>query len=194
MTGKVSKKILQDAEKEAAKIVAEAKEKAGSILEEAQKEANKIKEGAKKEAEEARKREEERILTIQRLEQNKKILELKRDVLDSVFEETRKELLNWKSQRYVDFMIKKLTHCLSSGDELVIPGKLHSTSFRKQLDKLKKERNLKFDIASEDGDFDFGFVVKKERTEIRYTDRDIIEEMKEEMDVELARRLFGNTE
>ncbi len=195
MQGKVSKKIIQDAEKEASRILEQARKEADEILRSAQEKASRIKEEAERTGEEMKKREEERLLTIEKLEEKKNLLAMKREVLDKVFAEALEGLKNWKVQRYVDYVAKKIILAISTGDEIVIPGRLHSNALRKQLDKIKRDRNLKFEVTKEDGDFDFGFVIKRERTEVKFTGEDIVDELKDKIELEVARRLFaGNTD
>ena len=195
MQGKVSRKIIQDAEKEASNILEQAKKKADEILKSAQKKAQRIKEEAEKSGEGMKKREEERLVTIEKLEEKKMLLTMKREVLNRVFEEALEDMKNWKVQRYTDFIVKKIILAISTGNELVVPGRLHSNALRKQLDKIKRDRNLKFEVAKEDGDFDFGFVIKRERTEVKFTGEDILDELRDRIEIEVARRLFaGDTD
>jgi len=195
MQGKVSRKIIQDAEKEASNILEQAKKKADEILKSAQKKAQRIKEEAEKSGEGMKKREEERLLTIEKLEEKKMLLTMKREVLNRVFEEALEDMKNWKVQRYTDFIVKKIILAISTGNELVVPGRLHSNALRKRLDKIKRDRNLKFEVAKEDGDFDFGFVIKRERTEVKFTGEDILDELRDRIEIEVARRLFaGDTD
>jgi len=195
MQGKVSRKIIQDAEKEASNILEQAKKKADEILKSAQKKAQRIKEEAEKSGEGMKKREEERLVTIEKLEEKKMLLTMKREVLNRVFEEALEDMKNWKVQRYTDFIVKKIILAISTGNELVVPGRLHSNALRKRLDKIKRDRNLKFEVAKEDGDFDFGFVIKRERTEVKFTGEDILDELRDRIEIEVARRLFaGDTD
>ena len=191
MPGKVAKKILHDAEKESGRILEEARERADELIREANESAQRIREEAEKKGEDLRKREEERLVTMERLEEKKQLLAMKREILDSIFAQVLEDLKVWKAKRYVDYIVKKIVHVISTGEELVVPGKLHSNTLRKQLAKIKRDRNLKFEVAKEDGDFDFGFIVKRGRIGIRFTGDDIVSELKDRLELDVARRLFA---
>lgn len=191
MEGKVSKKIISEAEKEANKIKKDAREEADRIIKEAKEKAETIISEGNKRAESLLQQEKERLIGIERLEEKKKILEEKREIFENVFVEALEEFKKWNKDRYVGFISRWVLKNLEKGDETLLVGKLHQKDVIDKLNELKKEKNLRFTISTENS-IELGCIIESGRKRILITPDSIKETLMEILDRKIVRVLFGN--
>ena len=109
---KIREKILKDAKSDAEKIIQEAKNKTEEILSQSTKRVKEIERETENLSKDAKQREMERRSSEARMQSRKAILQEKRKIIDSVFDEAKKRLLSLNKDKYINFlsiMIKEET-------------------------------------------------------------------------------------
>lgn len=188
---KVKDKILHDAEKEYERIINDAKKQVEKIISDANQKKDQMINEALVQKEKIIKNEAERKKIFEEVEENKRILIKKKEILDEVFNNIKKRMLGWNETKYIDFIIKNLSSFISSEKDELIIGKIHSKKLRKAIEKYSKNKGLKFTLSNEDGDFEFGFIVNRKKIQSRFTLDDIIEEIKENKGAMIVEEIFG---
>ena len=189
---KIRAKILSDAKTEADKILQEAKFRAEEILKQATNRAGEIEKETGVIAKDAKRKELERRLSEARMQNRKKLLQEKRRIIDSVFDEAKKRLLSLKKSEYISF-IAKITKKEVKGDNLVFilakrdVNRFSKGVFKEILEKLHFKETIRF----EKDDFDGGCILKKDTYEFNATIDTILGRIKERLESELSKTLFA---
>ena len=192
----IIKKIETKTSQEVEKIKQEALEEREKIIKEAKEEANRVKknvmERLKKEAE-AEKR--QRMIRV-RMEERKKLLELKREIMDKLFKRAKEELDDLPREEYLNLLRESLfSHIDSQDEEIVvspqdkewIEGNL-IMELRKGLgERMKKELKVSPELGKEER----GFILRKEGKQVNYTFSALFASLREQLELEVARRLFA---
>jgi len=92
----IKSEIIKEAEEKSREAVEKAREKAAKILSEAKENAERIKQNAKKEASKEAEKIMQTALSSARIEANKRVLKVKREILSRAIEETVAELISGK--------------------------------------------------------------------------------------------------
>ncbi len=190
---KIREKILKDAKSDAEKIIQEAKNKTEEILSQSTRRVKEIEKETENLSKDAKQREMERRLSEARMQSRKVILQEKRKIIDSVFDEAKKRLLSLNKDKYINFlslMIREETK--GENFSFVLAEKdvnrFGETFFKELLKKLNlKETEAKF----EKGNFDGGCIIKKEKYEFNATVDTILGRIKERLESELQKTLFA---
>lgn len=191
-------KIETKASQEVEKIRQEAIEEREKIIKEAEEEADKVKKdivgGVKREAE-AEKR--QRIIRV-RMEERKRALKLKWEIMDRLFRRAKEQLDNLPRKEYLNLLRQSLlSHIDSQGEKIVISPrdkewiKIHLLKeLRENLKgKIKKELRVSTELNGEER----GFILKKEGMQVNCTFSSLFVLLREHLEIEVARRLFGPT-
>lgn len=122
----IKKKIIADAEKERERILEEAENKAAEILENERKAAEIEKERIISQYEEEGKREYNRIITEAKMESRLKLLAVKQEGLDKVFNKAFEALRNPEyygklGKEYKEFLENLICKEAEGGEELILP-------------------------------------------------------------------------
>lgn len=188
---KIREKILKDAKKDAEKIINEAKIKAEEILKEAKKRVKEIEKETEALASEAKRKEMERRLSEARMENRKTLLQEKRRILDSVFEEVKKRLLSLKKSEYINFVARLIKEEMTEDNLAFILAEGDVKRFGKGIfHEILKKLNFKDNTTFKTGIFDGGCILKKEEYEFNATVDTILDRVKERLESELAKTLF----
>lgn len=189
---KIRAKILSDAVTEAEKILQEAKIRAEEILKQATNRAGEIEKETGIIANDAKRKELERRLSEARMQNRKILLQEKRKIIDSVFDEAKKRLLSLKKSEYISF-IAKIIKKEVKGDNLVfILAKRDVNRFGKGVFKeILEKLHFKETIPFEKGDFDGGCILKKDTYEFNATIDTILGRIKDRLESELSKTLFA---
>lgn len=195
-TENITQKILDDAKKRAEEIVSEAEGKVKNILENAHEEAKRIKEKVEKDAEELVKKETTRILSLTELEEKKKILQEKIEILEETFRRALDYFISRSENEYQKIMRGLLIKSVNHGDEEVVVAKSDRNrldqkflnSVNEELRKMGKTGNLK--LTKEFGDFNAGVLLRKDRVEIWCNFEVLLEMLKGDLEIEIAKFLF----
>jgi len=191
MEGKVSKKIISEAEKEANKIKEDARKEADKMIKEAKERAKTIISEGNQKAENLLQQEKERLIGIERLEEKKKILKEKREIFENVFVEALEEFKKWNKERYIGFISRWVLKNLEKEDGTILVGKLHQKEVIDKLNELKKERNLKFTISTE-STIEAGCIIEMGRKRVLITPDSMKEALVERLDSKIVGVLFGD--
>jgi len=188
--GKVSKKILTEAEEKKKKTIQDAEKQAKEILEEAAKKAAGIKNIGKEKAEVVKKRELERNLSIFRMSLKIERLRVKNEIIDELkkFIEGKIKKLDWASE-YKPFIEKLILEMSENKDEEIIVGQLHNENVKSLIKTLnKKEGNFK--INNKKADFEAGIVLEKGNKRMNASLPVLLEESMDELKEDIVKLLF----
>ena len=194
--GNLTSKILKDAEVKRDNILAVAEEEKAKILNKKKDEAKTLEatmlEKAKSEAETRK----ERVISSAELKARNEKLQAKQTVIKEVFEKAVEELCKLGKDEYLKFIKDGVTSLTVTGDENLILNaegqKLVDEAFVKSINdevSAKGKGNIK--LSSTVGNFKGGFILEKDGIEINNTFEALVESMKEEMELEVAKALFN---
>ena len=188
--GKVSKKILTEAEEKKKKTIQDAEKQAKEILEEAAKKAAGIKNIGKEKAEVVKKRELERNLSIFRMSLKIERLRVKNEIIDELkrFIEGKIKKLDWVSE-YKPFIEKLILEMSENKDEEIIVGQLHNENV-KSLIKTLNEKKGNFKISNKKADFEAGIVLEKGNKRMNASLPVLLEESMDELKEDIVKLLF----
>lgn len=195
-TKNITAKILEGAKKKAEEIVAEAESKVRNTLENAREEAKRIDRKSEKDAEELAKKERTRILSLAEMEERRKILREKIEILEETFHQALDHFKSKSESQYQKVMRDLLIRSVNDGDEEVVVAKserdrlnqefLHTVN--EELQKMGKTGNLK--LLEEAGDFNGGILLRKDRVETWCSLRVLLEILRDDLEIEIAKVLF----
>ncbi len=177
----MTNKILEDAKAEVSKIEKSSQKANQEILNSRISEANKIKEkvieDAKEEAEVLKKRLQTEVDLKVR---DEKIL-AKRQVLNKAFETAKDRLKNIDGDRYLSYLKNSLNNINLKGTELLIVPEKFNSLVRESLDNVNVSQNESVES---------GFIIKDGNIIINHSFESLIDFMKEDLEVEIAKILF----
>jgi V/A-type H+/Na+-transporting ATPase subunit E len=194
----ITSKILDDAKHEKARILQEAGAEKTKIIKAAEEQAalarRQILEKAREEADSRRRT----AFIKSQMELKKRILTAKREMLDSVFEKAIEALPSLPSNEYSSFLQKILIQAIVNGNEEVRLNSQESKrlggEFWKQVsDALRasgRKAGLKTVIDDSVAD---GFLIRGEREQIDCRFPTLIGALRQEMETDVARILFGDS-
>lgn len=199
-TKNIKDKILNDAKKRAESIISEAETRVKDILENARKEAENVAKKLEKDAEELAKKEAARILSLAELEERRKILKEKINILEEVFSQALADLKARPKEEYQEIMKGLLVKAVNHGDEEVIVAKSDRDkldekflkSVNEELRKMGKKGDLK--LVGESEDFNGGLLLRKEKIETWCNLEVLLEMLKDDLEIEIAKLLFKPSE
>jgi vacuolar-type H+-ATPase subunit E/Vma4 len=171
-----------------------AEAEAGKIREEYDKKASDLAE--KLTAESHRKAEEEahRLIVNEQLELRKKLLEEKREILDSFFEQARIKIEDMPGEKYIGFIRKVIVERAITGKEEISVAsgqvKLYPDDF---VDSLNKElgKGGAFRMSGPSDEFSWGVVLREGKRVIDLSLETMFGQVKEEMEPRIAGLLFS---
>ena len=176
------REIQEKAEAEAARIKDEYSEKVGRLKEE-------LKRKAKSRAAE----EERRLVVSEQLELRKIILYKKREILGELYEEACGRVGSLPEGEYLELLRALiLRNAISGKEEIIVPGgqkELFTPSFVGSLDEAFPGGGG-FSLVKENGEFAWGVVLREERRVVDLTLGVLFEQLKENVEPEIAALLF----
>ena len=193
----LTSKILKDAEERKNRILAAAEDEKANILEKKNNSAKSLEatmlDKAKSEAQ-ARK---ERVISGALLQARNEKLKAKQGMLKEVFEKSIEELCNLSKDEFIAFVKNSILSLDVIGDEKLI---LNEEGKRIVNEDLIKEINMELalkgkkgevTINSETRNFNGGFILERQGIEINNTFKALVNSLKDELEFEVARELFG---
>lgn len=188
----ITKKIVEDAKAKKEEILSKAnsdKEKTiNNKVNEAKAEETLIIERAKREASTKK----ERMLSNAALTVRNNKLEAKQTIISNVFESALEELCKMNEEEYKNFIVNTIASLSINGDENII---LNETGKKLVDETLLNEINSKLKgnlkVSDEVRNFRGGFIIEKNGVEINNTFEALVDSMKEDLEFEVARVLFG---
>lgn len=188
----IKKKVSQEVEK----IRQEANKEREEILRKAEKEANKTKDEIISRAKEEAERERQRNLMKTRSEERKNTLALKRELMDKTFAQAKEGLYSLSEEEYLEWSRKFLLSNIDSGDEEIIISPRDMDLMKGILaegleknPKIKDRNEIKLSARLDEKEK--GFIIRKEGIQIDYTFSSFFSSLKNELEIEVAKRLFG---
>jgi len=191
----VIKKILGDAQAEAAKIGAQAAEREAAEKARAEEEAAHFKKETEAIAEKAAADEMSQRLAVARMEAAKEYLTGKAAIVDEVFAEARGAIEKLPDNEYRDLMTRLMLASIEGGDEQVIAGKDNARIDQKLIDKvnatLKGQGKGNLTLSEEKHSFGGGFLLKHGKVRTNVTLDVLVQQARKDLEIELARDLFA---
>jgi V/A-type H+-transporting ATPase subunit E len=192
----VVQKILSEAEAEASKILDEARAKAAEQGSQLDSEVADFEAKTHQLAVEASEDKLQRMLAGARMDNAKRLLGAKVEILNDVFDRCKKAVNDLSDERYLSWAMTTIKQIVESGDEEVIVGKdekrINGGFIKKVNDQLGDGFKGNLKLSAEKGDFSGGFVLSHGKVQINATTDVIIDDLRESMQIELAQTLFGS--
>ena len=136
------------------------------------------------------------ILAAARMDTAKKLLALKRNLLDQVFTKAKTQMISMPDDQYKDSMKKLMIKAVETGDEEVIVDKNEKRIDEKFIQMInsqlgtKLKNNLK--LSEQRQNIDAGFILKRQNIKNNVSLNVLIDQAKKELEIQLAKDLFGN--
>ncbi|AOR24206.1 V-type ATP synthase subunit E [Clostridium taeniosporum] len=190
----LTSKIVKDSEDKKRIILSEAEEKKNRIIAKKQEKAASEEKIIMEKAETEAVSRKERIISSAELQVRNEKLKSKQTVISEVFKTTIEELCNISSDDFRDFVKTVILNTDISGDENLILNeqgkKIIDSDF---ISELNREIGSKGNITLIDktGNFKGGFILEKDGIEINNTFEALVNSLKDEMGLEVARVLFS---
>ncbi|MFH1501706.1 MAG: V-type ATP synthase subunit E [Candidatus Eisenbacteria bacterium] len=186
------------------KIAADADEEAGKILEQARAEADTIAAQGRAKAEAQREKlegaarqraveERNRIITHAKLSSRRDVLTEKQRLIDRVFEDTRKSIVNMGRDEYQRLIASFLEGAAESAECEIIVDPQETRIDQAFLDRIAAGIDgCTFRMSDERRPIGGGFVLKRGRTETNCTLETILRDARERLESEVAKTLFSS--
>jgi V/A-type H+-transporting ATPase subunit E len=184
----IKKRILTDATKKKEKILAEAREKAQEIQKEGEGTAQKQKESIIDKARNEATQKHHTRLTMEKLEARKQQLEEKQKAIDTVFERSLKILS--KYSEYTTLLESMILDVASGGEQLILSPKDHADLGESFLKRVNQKLEGEISLADETHEMTGGFILRTPEMEINESFEEKIRALRDEMEAEVARKLF----
>lgn len=178
----LTKKILEDARKEASLILEEAEGKSNALIrsriEEATEKKNKMIEKAENEASMIK----ERLISSAELIRRDKKLTAKQQLMDIIFNAAKDKLKNLNEEDYVKFLTSSLKDLNLKGTEVIfVPERI----------KDKISSIGLYPSVSSDENIESGFIIKDKDIVLNYEFDALVDFYREDLESEIAKELFG---
>ena len=183
----VSKKILDDADKQKEEIIDSANKKAKEIIKEAEEKKEKIISDAKKEASEHYEQvyNMEVYKGIAQMEQ--KVILKKLDLVDKVVEKSKKSLIGSTKKEYLSYIKNILSEIdIKKGSYLI--GNNENVLTYELLDDLMKDNDI--EKSEDEPDFDEGLKIFSGNAEYSISFLKAIESLQEDIVIDIASFIF----
>ncbi len=191
----ITKRILNDAKKEANKMIKKAQAEYEKSLEEEKVLLKEEEKESKSKAKEEAHEEVKRRIALARLEARNKVLQEQQDLLEGVFTKALKKLRNLSDSEYKKVIKKIATEkYIPETDYIIVSKELKSKSLDKFISDLntaikRKGKGLK--VSKEVLPERAGFILKGKEMEVNCTWDVIINSLKEEYSKKVFQILFG---
>jgi len=192
----VIKKILSEANNEAAKIKAEADEKQAAEQSKLAQQLGEYKKQSGILAKKAAEEKKEHLLAAARMDIAKEYLAAKRKILDEVFEKAQEQMQNLRDDEYIRLMTKLMLNAVETGDEEVIVDKNEKRIDQKFIKHINRELGPGFKgnlrLADEKQNLGAGFILRRGKIKTNVSLDVLLERAQKELEIELAKELFEN--
>jgi len=192
----ILKGIDEKVKAEVARIKQEAEEEKEKIIDDALKRAELQKEriisAGKKEIDGEMRR---KLIQVRR-EEKRKTLDLKKKIMDEVFQEAKEKILTINSDEYLSLMKQIIFNNLNQGDEEIIfsprDSKIIDREFVKEVEEFvrSKGKTPKLKFLPELDDNERGFIIRSKDVQINCTVSSLFSALKDKIEIKVARILF----
>jgi len=190
----VTEKILADARAEAARMNQAAAEKEAAEQAEFDRQLTEYRKETERLAHRAAGDKKLHVLAAARMGIAKEHLAEKRKVLDEVFDEARKRLLNLPDDEYRRLCEKLMLSAVETGDEEVIidrnETRIDHALIKEVNRKLAAGRKGGLRLAGEKQDLGGGFVLRRGKIKTNVSLEVLLAQARKELEIELAKELF----
>ena len=192
----VVQKILAEAKAEAEKIVNDAKDKAAEQGDQLDTQIAEFEDKTAQLAKEAAEDKLQRMLAGARMDNGKQLLEAKGEILNDIFEQSRKAVNDLSDERYLAWVTAAMKQAVESGDEEVIIGKDEKRIDEAFISRVNKQLGAGFkgnlSLSSQRADISGGFILARGKVQVNASTDVMIENLKESMQIELSQMLFDS--
>lgn len=185
----IKKRILKDAAQQKEEILAEARTKVEEIRKEGERTTEKRKEAIISKADQEATDERHTVLTMERLEARKQLLTEKQKAIEKAFEKAL-EMLSTHPD-YSEIMETLLLEVARGGEELILSPRDHESLGNGFLKKVNKNLSQTLTLSKETREMAGGFVLRTPEMEINESFEERIRALRDEMEAEVARKLFA---
>ncbi len=193
---RISQRILEDAQAEAARIIEEAEQRARSIkdrkVKEVEKSNQKLHEENMAKAQERRRR----MLSAAELEMKKETLAAKQQMIDEAMEKAKQAIMDMPKDEYRRVISKMLLESAQGHEEVVFSAADEERLDQSLIDQVNQElkeqgKKGELKLSPERGEFEGGFILRSGGMEINNTFGAILRMSRNHLEARLAEILFG---
>jgi len=194
---KIVEKILEDARAEAQRTLEEAEREAAKIEAQSEAEAERVRASILKDAQEKAERRARQVLAEARLEAKRRVLSARRKALERVFAEALRRLRRLPEEAYVELLKRLIVQAAETGREEIIVSpddraKLPASFLREVNEELRKRgKPGELTLSREMRPLGGGVVLRSSRVEINASFPVLIERVRERLEIDVAKMLFG---
>jgi V/A-type H+-transporting ATPase subunit E len=188
---RIRERIIKEAEDKASEIVENERQRLSSSLELFKEEETSKFEKLKLDREKLLEYDLKKKIDVVKLESKRKILSEKRILLDAFFKKVEENIVNVSKDQYLLFIKKLIIKDAPKVNAFVFLNMKDLERFKKELEEfLKQEFKGSLKLSKEPADIKGGVIIKSEEFEIDDSIEAIIEEFKENNEIEIAKALF----
>jgi V/A-type H+-transporting ATPase subunit E len=191
----IIRQIEEDAKAEADSLLSNAKAEADAIREKSKRQAEKLRAEETQKAEEKAKEHGRRIETLAGLELRKEILKEKKNLIEDAFAKAEAKIAGLSPDEHRAFLEPIILKAVESGNEEVVTSAQHRDAFTPEfIQDLKTKfgsKNGGLRLSEESGDFSGGFVLREGKKEINLTLTSLVTSIRDSLEPEVAKILFG---
>jgi len=192
----IVRNIKVKATQEGKRIKEETDKEGEELIKKAREQADKVKTRILYQLENQAKDEKRKLVIKTRSEERKKLLIHKRKLMDEAFRQAEQKLSSLEKAEYLSLIKRSLISNIDSGEEEIIvsprDGEWMEGNFIKDLRKSLKEAGTNDEVTLSPGlePQKRGFILKKKDVQINCTFSNLFLSLRDELEIEVARRLF----
>lgn len=186
-------KILADAKAEAEKIKKQADETQAAEQAKLDEQLSGYKKQTGVLAKNAGEDEKAHILAAARMDIAKQLLVEKRKILDEIFEQARQQLEKLSDESYLKLTTKLMLNAVETGDEEVVIDSDEKRIDQSFIDSVNQQLDGKGELklSADRANLGKGFILKRGRIKNNVSIEVLLAQVREELEIELAKDLFG---
>ena len=193
----LTSKILKDAEEKKAEILKNAEAEKIKIIEKKLNEAKALETEILEKAKIEAISQKERVISSSKLIARNEKLRAKQEIIEQVFKKSIISLCELNKEQYTSFIKNTILELNIDGDESLILNqqgkKIVDSSLIDEINNklLSKGKKGKITLSEQVGSFKGGFVLEKDGIEINNTFEALVNSLKEELELQVAKELFN---
>lgn len=186
----ITKRISDEAEKNATQIIARAREEARAICEEYTQRSEEMKNSLTERGEKSAKEREERLRGTHDLEARKAMLGKKQELISRAFDMAVNKLESSEGDERAGILATLALRAANGGEgEIILPAADKAKLGAKILAKCAENKNIT--ISDETREISGGLILRDGSAEVNCTFRTLVNELRDELSREVADILFG---
>ena len=189
----ITRRIIDDAEKEADRIAKEAQNESDRIISEAKEEGKQKHAHFRQQVDKELGLKRGKELVTARLKAKNIILSEKRNLINEVFDNAHKKLIGINKDTYSKFLLSIIKSNAEGGEEIIFPESAIETG--KKIVEQAVSDGVEISLSEEQGTIKDGFKFKKGKIEVDFSLDSIISTLREQKEQEAVKALFkhGNS-